>query len=76
MHTDSILEQWNIQGECNDIVNLCPDPFQLLVLGLVAVEQKYDPDGGGGGSGWRERLQSSRLSARSVHVRRSKIGRG
>ena len=39
----------------------------------MAEEQKYDW-GGGGGGGWRERLQSSQLSARSVHMRRSKIG--
>ena len=32
--------------------------------------------GGGGGGGWRERLRGSRLSARSVSVRRSRIGGG
>ena len=37
----------------------------------VAVEQKYN-----GGGGWHERLQSSRLSVRSIHVRRAKIGGG
>ena len=34
----------------------------------VAVEQKY------AWGGWCERLRSSRLSARSVHVQRSKSG--
>ena len=34
----------------------------------VAAEQKYD------WGGWRERLQSSHLSARSIRVRRAKIG--
>ena len=40
MHTDSILEQWNIQEKSNDIVNLCPDPLQLLVLGQ-AIDSIY-----------------------------------
>ena len=49
MHTDSILEQWNIQEECNDIVNLCPDPFQLLVLGQAQWWWNRNMIGGGAG---------------------------